>query len=230
MAESCSRRWMLAAETAWPGCGRIACSSGRNGRSEPSIASMDSARGQVGHREQVPGVGDREQQHAEHAVGTVDERQPLLGGELDRAQSGRGQGRGARPAGTVLAQHPALAEQHQRAVRQRRQVAGRAERSVLGYPWGDVVVEQVHKALGDQRAYAGPAQRQRPDPQQHHRPDHLARHRRADPGGVRADQRVLQFGPALGRDEGAGERAETGGDAVDRAAAALDVVHDGPAW
>ncbi|BCB84927.1 hypothetical protein Psuf_022400 [Phytohabitans suffuscus] len=38
-----SRRWMLAADTAWPGCGRIACSSGWNGRSVPSIASIASA-------------------------------------------------------------------------------------------------------------------------------------------------------------------------------------------
>ncbi len=34
---------MFAAETPCPGCGRMACSSGRNGRSEPSIASMASA-------------------------------------------------------------------------------------------------------------------------------------------------------------------------------------------
>ncbi|GFJ91742.1 hypothetical protein Prum_053840 [Phytohabitans rumicis] len=38
--ESCSSRWMLAAEMACPGCGRIACNSGRNGRSVPSMASM----------------------------------------------------------------------------------------------------------------------------------------------------------------------------------------------
>jgi hypothetical protein len=46
---------------------------------------------------------------------------------------------------------------------------------------------------------------------------------------VRADQRVLQLGPSLRRDEGAGERAEAGGDAVDRAAGLLDAVDDGPA-
>ena len=34
---------MLAAEAACPGCGRMLCSSGMNGRSEPSIASIDSA-------------------------------------------------------------------------------------------------------------------------------------------------------------------------------------------
>ena len=85
------------------------------------------------------------------------------------------------------------------------------------------------RACGDQRADPGAAQRQRPDPQQHHRPDHLARHRRADAGGVRADQRVLQLGPPLRGDERVGQRAEAGGDAVHRAAVALDAVHDGPA-
>ena len=43
MADRCSSRWMFAADVAWPGCGRIACSSGRNGRSLPSIASIASA-------------------------------------------------------------------------------------------------------------------------------------------------------------------------------------------
>ena len=85
------------------------------------------------------------------------------------------------------------------------------------------------RACGDQRPDPGAAQGERADPQQHHRPDHLARHRRADPGGVRADQRVLQLGPPLRGDERVGERAEPGGDAVDRAAATLDAVHDGPA-
>ena len=85
-------------------------------------------------------------------------------------------------------------------------------------------------ACGDQRPYAGVAQGQRADPQQHHRPHHLARHRRADAGGVRADQRVLQLGPALGGDERVGQRAEAGGDAVDGPAVALDGVHDGRGW
>ena len=155
---------------------------------------------------------------------------PSLAASVDRRSPAR---RSASPPGVrapSLAEHPSLAEQHQRAVRQRRQVTGRAERAVLRHPRRDVVVEQVHQGLRDQRADPGTAQRQRPDPQQHHRPDHLAGHRRADPGGVRADQRVLQLGPPLRRDERVGQRAEAGGHPVHRAAVALDARPRSPGW
>src|SRR5262249_37245855 len=66
-------------------------------------------------------------------------------------------------------------------------------------------------------------------PQQDHRAYHLGRHRGADPGGVRPDQRVLQLGPPLGCDRGAREGAEAGGHPVHRPAGPLDVVHDGAA-
>ncbi|GFJ91743.1 hypothetical protein Prum_053850 [Phytohabitans rumicis] len=101
------------------------------------------------------------------------------------------QGLRAVDPGARLVEHPALAEQHERAVGERRQVAGRAERAVLGHPRGHVVVEQVDEALRDQGADAGAAQRERTHPQQHHRPYHLARHGGADARGVRADERVL---------------------------------------
>src|SRR5207248_2530584 len=172
--------------------------------------------GHVGHGEQVGGVALGEDEHAEHPVGTVDQRQPFLAGQRDRVQAGGVQRLGARDPGTVLAQHPALAHEYQRAVGQWGQVTGGTERAVLGYPRGDVVVEQVHQGLGDERAYPGVAQRQRPYPQQQHRADDLPGHRRADPGRVGTDERVLELGAPFGRDERTGERAEPGGDAVDR--------------
>jgi hypothetical protein len=181
-------------------------------------------RGHVRHGEQVAGVLDGEQQHAEHPVGAVDQREAFLGGEVERAQAGVVQGLRGGGTGTVLAEHPALAEQHQRAVRQRCQVAGRAQRAVFRHPRRDVRVQQVGDALGEHRAYPGVAEGQRAQPQQQHGPHHFAGHRRADPGGVRADQRVLQLGPPFGGDERVGERAEAGGHAVHRAAGGLDGV------
>jgi hypothetical protein len=202
-------------------------------RLEGAVAAqhrLDGQRGgEVGHREQVARVRDREQEHAEHPVGTVDEGEAFLGRELDRAQAGDGQRLGSGDPRAVLPEHPALAEQHERAVRQGRQIAGRAQRAVLRYPWGDVVVEQVDQRPRDERPDARAAQRQRPCPQQDHRPHHLARHRRPDAGRVRTDQRVLQFGPARRIDERVGERAEPRGHPVDRAAALLDRVDDGAA-
>ena len=53
---------------------------------------LDAGRGgDVGHPEQAVQVVDGEDQHAEHAVGTVDEGQALLGLELDRSKPGLAQ-------------------------------------------------------------------------------------------------------------------------------------------
>ena len=57
---------------------------------------------------------------------------------------------------------------------------------------------------------------ERLQPQEHQRADHLALDPRAHAGGVRTDQAALQLGAQLGADVADGERAEAGGDAVDR--------------
>jgi hypothetical protein len=182
--------------------------------------------GQVGDREQVAGVLDRQQHHAEHPVGAIDKRQPFLRGQGDGAQPRPGQRLRPGDPRAVLVEHPALAEQHHRAVGERCEVAGGAERAMLRNPGRDVVVEQVDERLGHERADARPAERQRAHPQQHHRPHDLTRHRRAHAGRVRADQSVLQLGPPRGVDERAGQRAESRGHAVDRPAGAFDLVDD----
>ena len=53
----------------------------------------------------------------------------------------------------------ALADQHERAVRERREVAARAERAVLRHDRGDPGVEQREHRLGQQRPRAGAAHR-----------------------------------------------------------------------
>ena len=150
-------------------------------------------------------VGDGEDEHPEHAVGAVDQRQTLLGLQRDRGDAGGGGRRGAL----------AFADQGESDVGEWGEVATRAERPVLRNGRGDPGVEQVDDALDDDGADSRVTQRQRPGPQQHHRPDHLVLDRRAHPGGVRADQRALQLLAALGGDHRGGERPEPGGHAVD---------------
>jgi hypothetical protein len=128
--------------------------------------------------------------------------------------------------GAVLAQHPALAEQHERAVRERRQIPGRAQRPVLRHPRRDSGVQQVHQAARQRRPYTRPAQRQRPYAQQHHRPHHFRRHRVADAGSMRTDQGVLKLRATVRGDGRAGKGAESGGHAVHGTAGRLDVVDD----
>ena len=77
-------------------------------------------------------VGQRHHEHPEHPVGAVDQREALLGDELDRGRGRRP--RAPRAAGiryAVGVAHLALADQRQRAVRERGEVAGAAERAVL---------------------------------------------------------------------------------------------------
>ena len=152
---------------------------------------------------------------------------PSLDDQGERRQPGPAERSAAADPVAVLALHPALAEQDQRAVGERREVARGAQRAVFGHPGCDVVVEQVHQTLRHGRAHPGVAQRERRHPQQHHGAYHLAGHRRAHAGGVRPDQSVLQVGPALRRDRRARQGPESGGDAVDRPAVTLDRVHDG---
>ena len=54
--------------------------------------ALDAHRGRdVGGREQLAQVGDREHEHAEHPVGAVDQREALLLAQLDGLQAGGAQ-------------------------------------------------------------------------------------------------------------------------------------------
>ena len=173
-------------------------------------------------------VGERHHQHAQHAVGAVDQRQALLLGQHDRGQPLLGERLGGRAAASARVDHLALADQRQRDCRQRREIAGAAERSVLRDDRGDAGAEHRGQGRRGLRADTGPATGQRRQPQQHQGADHLALDRLAAAGRVRPDQRGLQRGPAVRRDGRGGQCAEPGGDAVVR----LDVIgqplHDRP--
>ncbi len=81
---SASRRARFGADAAWPGCGRSACRSAAKTRSVPSSASTLIAAVRSATRSSMPQVGDRQHEHAEHAVGAVDQREAFLLGQLDR--------------------------------------------------------------------------------------------------------------------------------------------------
>ena len=87
-------------------------------------------------------------------------------------------------------------------------------------------VQQRELQVDDLRAGARVAHRQAAGPQEQHRPHHLGLDRVAHAGGVRAHQRDLQLGGALGRDDRVGQRAEAGGDAVHRLLAGDEPVDE----
>ena len=226
ISESASTRVRLRALTAWPTCGRSACRSAAKARSVPSSASTVIAATTSAMREQRGEVVDRQAQHAEDAVGAVDQRQPLLGAQRDRLRARRAASAAA--VGTDCAvgvPHLALADQRQRAVAERREVAAGAERAVLADDRRDAVAEQ-RRAAGRRAAGRAP---ERAIARLRARSSSIARTTSrstgvAHAGGVRAHQRDLQLGGALGRDHGVGERAEAGGDAVHRRVAGDELV------
>ena len=188
----------------------------------PSSASVAIAAATSAVRQQDVEVGEGQHEHAEHPVGAVDQRQPLLGLQR-RAAPTPAAASAAAPVDERAVGQPrlALAEQDERRRRERSEVTAGAERAVLAHDGRDAGVEQGEHRVDDDRPGAGVAHRQAAGAQQDHRPDRLALDLRTHPGGVRADQRRLQLGRPLGGDHRVGQRAEAGRHAVDR----LRLVH-----
>ena len=121
----------------------------------------------------------------------------------------------------------AFAHQDQGAVRERREVAGAAERAEFADHRSDAGVEHIHHGLQDHGADAGAAGGEGLGAQEHDAADHFAFHGRAHAGGVAADQGFLQLGAQLVGDVPVGQRPEAGGDAVGGGLAVGKVVDVG---
>ena len=122
----------------------------------------------------------------------------------------------------------ALAHQHQRTVRQRREVAGAAERAVLADHRRDPRGQQRGHQLRRLASYAGVAGRQRREPQQHQPAHDLALHLRPGPRRVGADQGALELLAQLGRDVPGRQGAEPRRDAVRRRRGRRELLDDRP--
>ena len=138
------------------------------------------------HRE----VGQRHHQHAEHPVGAVDQREALLGGELDRRQAGRGQRLGGRQQRRRAASRtwPSPIS----ASAQCESGARSPEQPSEPYSWTTGVMPALSIAAISSRhlrPYAGPAGRQRREAQQHQPAHDLAL-------DLRAASRRRASGPA----------------------------------
>ncbi|GAA3220975.1 hypothetical protein GCM10020256_27460 [Streptomyces thermocoprophilus] len=182
--------------------------------------------GDVGRLVEGVEVGEGHHQHAEHAVGAVEEGEALLLAQLDRGDAVLGEEFAGGPHGPVGALGLALAHQRQRAVGERGQVAGAAEGAVLVDDGGDPGVEQVGHGLRDLGADTGVAGADGLQTQEHQRADDLPLDARAHAGGVRADDVALELGAQLLADVAGGQGAEAGGDAVDGVGLGRQRVHD----
>ena len=132
---------------AWPGCGRSAIRSSAKARSVPSSASTDiaavtsatrsSRRGRASASSSMPSMP---------SVPLISARPSLAPSSSGSMPGGSAHRPRARRA--VVGQHLALAEQRQRAVGERREVAAGAQRAVLGHDRGEPGVEQREHRVG----------------------------------------------------------------------------------
>ena len=108
----------------------------------------------------------------------------------------------------------ALADERQREMRERREVAGGADRAAARHDRQHAAVEQREQQLDGLDPRARVALRERVRAQEHRRADDLVGVRLADAARVRAEQPQLQLGGLLLRDRDRDEAAEAGVDAV----------------
>ena len=178
----------------------------------------------VGALHQAAGVREREPAHGGDELGAVDERQALLGLEDERRESGGPQrlGRGHK---APLDEALALADEHERQVRERGEVAARAHRALRGDDRVHAPVEHRDQSLERLEANSRETFREDVRAQQHERPGVAGLERRPDARRVRAHEIDLQLEQLRGRNVDVGEVAEAGGDAVDDVAALDGRVH-----
>ena len=130
-------------------------------------------RGDGRGREHALGVAERERARAGHEVRAVDQRQALLGLERDRLEPGLAQRLGAgQPAAADLGL--ALADQHERRMGERRQVARGADGAAARHDRRHAAREQLAHELHQLDAHARVAAREAGGQQQQHGAHDLA--------------------------------------------------------
>ncbi len=202
---------------------------GVDARVEGDVGALEGVEGQgtddVGRASQAPGLGHREAADRGHELRPVDEGQPLLRLEHERAEAGGAEAVGARePA--LLEDALALADQDEGEVGERGEVAARADRALRRDDRVDAAVQQLDEELEGLEPDAGEALGQHVRAEEDEGARLLRPERGPDAGGVRAEEVQLELAQAVEGNVHVGEVAEAGRDAVDDRPARDGVVHD----
>ena len=160
----------------------------------------------------------REAEHAQDAVGAVDQRKAFFGPQLNGRQSGSLERPGGR-LGVAAGPDFALADDSECAVAERGEVTAGAQGPVLTNDRSDTCIEHRELEIDNLRTGAREGHRQAAGPQEQHCTHDFELDRVAHPCGVRPDEGDLQLRGALRRDDRARQRPETSRDAVDGRAA-----------
>ena len=178
---------MFAAEAAWPRRGLSSWICGQEAVAR-ALERLDRERaGNVGRLGEPPRADDSKRGECAHELGPVHEREPFLGLEAKRLEPRPGERVGAReklPADPC----PSLADERQREMRQRSEVAARPDRASARHLRQDTVLETIEQPLGDLRASPGVALRKRVRAHEQRRADDLVRIGLADAASMAAQQ------------------------------------------
>ncbi|VFT07850.1 Uncharacterised protein [Pseudomonas aeruginosa] len=166
----------------------------RRPRTEHGLDAEAAADG--GGGEQVLGLEQPAQRVGGGHLGAIEQGQAFLRRQGQRLQPGHRQR--SRPAATHRDGAPAFADQHQRHVRQRRQVAGRTHRAFQRDVRIDLGVDQRDQRVDHLAADAGEPARQAVHLEQHDQPHHGVVQRLADAGGMGQDDGTLSFSRSAG--------------------------------
>ncbi len=146
--------------------------------------------------EEPLGVVDEQRAGSRHQMGPVDEREPFLARKLQRVEPRQRQARVGIEDDAVPFE-PALADDAEREVRERSEVAARSDGAARGDDGRDLRVQEGHDPVDELGPDAGVALGEAVAEQQHHRADRVGRQRLADGGGVAADEVLLELGEVV---------------------------------
>ena len=178
--------------------------------------------GDVGGLHQQLRVMHREREHRLHRLGAVDQRQALLGRELQRLDPVLGQHLRGRAALRPVARpaQPSLADQRLGQVRELGEVAGGADRALAGNDREQTEVQELEQPLRQVAPDAGVPGGQRSGPQQEHRAHGgVVERRRPAPAACEMTIAPCSRRQVLLPHPGVGQRAEPGVHPVDRVVA-----------
>ena len=205
------------------------------GRGRPHERLEARRPGDVGERRERVRVVQRERPERGHVLGAVDEREALLRGEHHRGEPGACEGRAARFVSALGAQHLAFADEDEREVRERREIARGPDGALGGHARDDVVLEQADQQIDDLRTHTRVPHRDDLRPEKNHGPNLGTGEIGPDAARVTPHEVALQGGDVALRDARLGEGAKAGvhtvhsrpvvtgrRDAVDWAARRLD--------
>jgi hypothetical protein len=161
----------------------------REGNIRPEQRLDAHRRGHAGRSHEPVCIREQEGTDGAHHLRPVEQRQPFLRREAQRLQPGLAERHERRQHLTVQLDR-AAADQRQREVRQRCQIAGRTNGALRRHDRVDAGSQQGQQQVDDLGTAAAVPQRQGVRAEQQHRPHDLARERRTDAGRV-AHQEVL---------------------------------------